>query len=159
GGETLDPAFRTDHSPRLARARCQSAGRAHRSMGGAAAVATGSSGGGRWQESAPQSCDGPSGSPSAECHPAPGGRGRGANGRGRENQRDPQTAPVLDPLPLAGTVVTADALHTQKETARYLVEKKKADYLFIAKDNQPTLRQDIADLHLEAIPPSAHHDR
>ena len=63
------------------------------------------------------------------------------------------------PLPLEGTVVTADALHTQKETARYLVEEKKADYLFIAKDNQPTLRQDIADLHLESIPPSAHHPR
>ena len=71
----------------------------------------------------------------------------------------PQLPALLAPLPLEGTVVTADALHTQKETARYLVEKKKADYLFIAKDNQPTLRQDIADLHLESIPPSAHHDR
>ena len=71
----------------------------------------------------------------------------------------PKLPALLAPLPLEGTVVTADALHTQKETARYLVEKKQADYLFIAKDNQPTLRQDIADLHLEAIPPSAHHDR
>ena len=71
----------------------------------------------------------------------------------------PKLPQLLDPLPLAGTVVTADALHTQKETARYLVEEKQADYLFIAKDNQPTLRQDIADLHLESIPPSAHHDR
>ena len=71
----------------------------------------------------------------------------------------PKLPALLAPLPLAGTVVTADALHTQKETARYLVEEKKADYLFIAKDNQPTLRQDIADLHLESIPPSAHHLR
>ena len=71
----------------------------------------------------------------------------------------PKLPALLAPLPLQGTVVTADALHTQKETARYLVEEKKADYLFIAKDNQPTLRQDIADLHLESIPPSAHHDR
>ena len=71
----------------------------------------------------------------------------------------PKLPALLAPLPLAGTVVTADALHTQKETARYLVEEKQADYLFIAKDNQPTLRQDIADLHLESIPPSAHHDR
>ena len=71
----------------------------------------------------------------------------------------PKLPQLLAPLPLAGTVVTADALHTQKETARYLVEEKQADYLFIAKDNQPTLRQDIADLHLESIPPSAHHDR
>ena len=66
---------------------------------------------------------------------------------------------LLAPLPLQGTVVTADALHTQKETARYLVEEKKADYLFLVKANQPTLRQDIADLQLEAFPPSAHHPR
>ena len=71
----------------------------------------------------------------------------------------PKLPALLAPLPLEGTVVTADALHTQKETARYLVEEKKADYLFIVKDNQPTLRQDIADLHLETIPPSAHHPR
>jgi predicted transposase YbfD/YdcC len=55
--------------------------------------------------------------------------------------------------------VTADALHTQQETARYLVEDKKADYLFIVKDNQPTLRQDIAALELKSFPPSAHHHR
>ncbi len=71
----------------------------------------------------------------------------------------PKLPALLAPLPLQGTVVTADALHTQKETARYRVEEKQAGYLFIAKDNQPRLRQDIADLHLEAIPPSAHHDR
>lgn len=71
----------------------------------------------------------------------------------------PKLPELLAPLPLQGTVVTADALHTQKETARYVVEEKKADYLFIAKDNQPTLRQDIADLKLEAFPPSAHHPR
>jgi hypothetical protein len=71
----------------------------------------------------------------------------------------PKLPQLLDPLPLAGAVVTADALHTQVETARYLVETKKADYLFIVKDNQPTLRQDIADLNLNAFPPSAHHHR
>jgi hypothetical protein len=71
----------------------------------------------------------------------------------------PKLPQLLDPLPLEGTVVTADAMHTQRETARYLVEQKKADYLFIVKENQPTLRQDIADLNLESIPPSAHHNR
>jgi len=34
-----------------------------------------------------------------------------------------------------------------------VVAEKKADYLFIVKDNQPTLRQDIADLNLESISP------
>lgn len=62
---------------------------------------------------------------------------------------------LLLPLPLDGAVVTADAMHTQRESARFLVKDKGADYLFIAKDNQPTLRQDIADLNLNAFPPSA----
>jgi len=66
---------------------------------------------------------------------------------------------LLAPLPLEGAVVTLDAMHTQAATARYLVEEKKADYLFTVKDNQPTLKQDIADLHLESFPPSAHHGR
>lgn len=61
--------------------------------------------------------------------------------------------PLLDPLPLAGRVVTADALHTQAETARYLVEDKQAHYLFTVKDNQPTLKNDIAGLRMEAFPP------
>ena len=71
----------------------------------------------------------------------------------------PKLPQLLDPLPIAGAVVTADALHTQVETARYLVETKQADYLFTVKDNQPTLRQDIADLDWQAFPPSAHHHR
>jgi hypothetical protein len=65
----------------------------------------------------------------------------------------PKLPELLAPLPLEGAVVTADALHTQQETARYLVEDKKADYLFIVKDNQSTLRQDIADLDWTAFPP------
>jgi predicted transposase YbfD/YdcC len=53
---------------------------------------------------------------------------------------------MLAQLQIEGTVVTADALHTQKETARYVVEQKKADYVFVAKDNQPTLCEDIREL-------------
>jgi predicted transposase YbfD/YdcC len=62
----------------------------------------------------------------------------------------------LDPLDLAGTVVTADALHTQRKLARFLVEKKKADYVLTVKDNQPTLKKDIAELFAaESFPPGA----
>jgi hypothetical protein len=64
--------------------------------------------------------------------------------------------PVVATLPLAGAVVTGDALFTQKAIATHLVEVKHADYLFTVKDNQPTLRQDIVDLRLDAFPPSAH---
>jgi predicted transposase YbfD/YdcC len=59
---------------------------------------------------------------------------------------------LLDSLDIKGAVVTADALHTQRETARYLVEDKSADFVFIVKDNQPTLKQDIEILHLEVGP-------
>lgn len=51
-----------------------------------------------------------------------------------------QVRPLLDDLDIAGALVTADALHVQKDTARYLVQDKQADYLFTAvKDNQPSL--------------------
>lgn len=62
---------------------------------------------------------------------------------------------LLEPLPLTGKVVTADALHTQKELARYIVENKQADYCFTVKDNQKTLKEDISACSLnESFPPS-----
>jgi hypothetical protein len=62
---------------------------------------------------------------------------------------------LLAPVPLEGAVVTADSLHTQRATASYLVEEKKADYLFTVKENQPTLMEAIKDLNLADFPPSA----
>ncbi|HUT76382.1 MAG TPA: ISAs1 family transposase [Polyangia bacterium] len=53
--------------------------------------------------------------------------------------------PLLSDLDIQGAVVTGDALLTQREIARHIVEDKHADYVFQVKDNQPTLRQDIAD--------------
>jgi predicted transposase YbfD/YdcC len=57
-----------------------------------------------------------------------------------------QVGPLLDGLDIKGCVVTADALLTQREIARHIVEDKQADYVFTVKDNQPTLRKDISDL-------------
>ena len=54
--------------------------------------------------------------------------------------------PMLEHLTLAGRVVTADAMHTQREHARFLVEGKSAAYLFFVKENQPTLYDAIATL-------------
>jgi len=84
--------------------------------------------------------------------------------------------PLLAGLDIQGVVVTGDALLTQREIARHLVEDKRADYVFTAKDNQPTLRKDISDLFAmqeqearqqqartkppaEAFPPSAQDRR
>jgi len=66
----------------------------------------------------------------------------------------PAAKPLLEPLDLKGKVVTGDAMHTQTTLARFLVEKKKADYLFTVKDNQSTLKEDIEALNLSgAFPP------
>jgi len=56
--------------------------------------------------------------------------------------------PVLEPLDIADKTITADALLTQRKLADYLLERG-AHYLFIAKDNQPTLAADIR-LHFAA---------
>jgi hypothetical protein len=65
--------------------------------------------------------------------------------------------PLLEPLPLEGKVVTADALHTQAENARFVVEAKKADYLFPVKQNQRNLYEAIKDLAEEDFSPSVHN--
>jgi hypothetical protein len=41
-------------------------------------------------------------------------------------------------------VVTLDALHTQAETARHLIDDKKAHNLMIVKGNQPSLLRAVA---------------
>jgi hypothetical protein len=66
---------------------------------------------------------------------------------------------LLDPLDLEDRLITLDALHTHASTARYLVEKKHADYLFIVKDNQSTLKKDIEDLGMLDSPPSPPNHR
>ena len=47
-------------------------------------------------------------------------------------------------LSIEGCIIVADAMHCQKVTAKVIVEKK-ADYVLSVKDNQSTLKQDIAD--------------
>ena len=51
--------------------------------------------------------------------------------------------PLLDAIDIQGKTITADALLTQRELARYLVEKRNAHYHFTVKGNQPTLLADI----------------
>ncbi|WP_328624550.1 ISAs1 family transposase [Streptomyces sp. NBC_00353] len=53
---------------------------------------------------------------------------------------------LLAPFDLAGTVVTADALHTQREHAKWLVEVKQAHYLLVVKGNQPNLHAAVKTL-------------
>jgi predicted transposase YbfD/YdcC len=52
-------------------------------------------------------------------------------------------APLLAPLDIDGIVITADALLTQRDFARHLVEARKAHYHFTVKGNQKTLLEDL----------------
>ena len=50
---------------------------------------------------------------------------------------------LLHALPLEGSVVTGDAIFAQEETCRVIMDGG-GDYFFMVKDNQPTLKADIA---------------
>ncbi|MFF1748203.1 ISAs1 family transposase [Streptomyces mirabilis] len=55
-------------------------------------------------------------------------------------------AALLDPFDLHGVTVTGDALHTQRDHARFLVETKKAHYAFTVKRNQKNLYEQLRTL-------------
>lgn len=50
---------------------------------------------------------------------------------------------LLRMLPLEGVIITGDAMFTRRETCRAIIDGS-GDYFFIAKDNQPALKADIA---------------
>ncbi|GHD27634.1 hypothetical protein GCM10007147_26840 [Nocardiopsis kunsanensis] len=58
----------------------------------------------------------------------------------------PALADVLDGLDIEGSVISADALHTQTDTAQHLVSERKAHYVLTVKRNQPTLFDQVKAL-------------
>jgi predicted transposase YbfD/YdcC len=61
--------------------------------------------------------------------------------------------PLLDTLPdLAGVVITADAMHTQRDHVEYLA-RRGAHWVLTVKANQPTLRRQLAGLPWRGIEP------
>jgi predicted transposase YbfD/YdcC len=71
-----------------------------------------------------------------------------------------QFGPLLEPLDLAGAVITADALHTQRDHAEFLVGTKRAHYILVVKKNQPGLYARIKNLPWRIIPAGdRQHDR
>ncbi|WP_207922696.1 hypothetical protein [Micromonospora sp. KC606] len=65
--------------------------------------------------------------------------------------------PTLD---LDGAIITADALHTQRDHARWLIENKKAGYVFVVKRNQRRLYRQVKTLPWAKIPVlDVTHDR
>ena len=59
---------------------------------------------------------------------------------------------LLQPLDLAGTVVTFDALHTVRANLDWLAGEKKAQYIAVVKENQPLLHARIKALPSRQVP-------
>ncbi|WP_420082596.1 ISAs1 family transposase (plasmid) [Streptomyces sp. JL4002] len=60
--------------------------------------------------------------------------------------------PLLEPLDLTGAVVTFDALLTQTDHAKFLVEQKGAHYIAVLKGNHPTLHALVKELPWKEVP-------
>ena len=72
----------------------------------------------------------------------------------------PAVQAVLKRMDLEGSLVTADALNTQAETARIVVQDKGGDYLLPVKGNQPGVQKNVRQLHKGlscAFSPSGHN--
>ena len=77
-----------------------------------------------------------------------------------------QVRDLLDPADLAGAVVTGDAAHVQRETARYIAGPAKdggreSDYFLFVKGTQPGLQRAVYEAHPGRLPTRAgpHRDR
>ena len=62
----------------------------------------------------------------------------------------PAVQQLIEQLDLAGSVVTADAMHCQKVTAELIIEKE-ADYILQVKGNQPSLQTALNDVITQAL--------
>jgi predicted transposase YbfD/YdcC len=59
---------------------------------------------------------------------------------------------LLEPLDLAGAVVTFDALHTVRANLDWLATEKKAHYIAVVKQNQPLLHARVKALPWRQVP-------
>lgn len=69
----------------------------------------------------------------------------------------PAIKDLLGGVDLAGAVITADALHCQRDTASWLIQHG-AGYVFTVKGNQPTLRAKLKDLPWSQVPGHTYRD-
>lgn len=63
----------------------------------------------------------------------------------------PMLRKLLDTFDITGAVITADALHCQRDTAEHIIGRS-GHYIFTVKDNQPTLRRQLKNLPWKQIP-------
>ena len=63
--------------------------------------------------------------------------------------------PLLEPLPLDDVLITADAMQTTRDNARFLREVKHAHFLWPVLGNQPKLQEQLNALPWETAPVAA----
>jgi len=88
------------------------------------------------------------------------GRWLGSEAVAEGSNEIPAVQRVLRRVDLEGSLVTADALNTQSETARIVVQEKGGDYLFTVKGNQPGVVKNVRQLYkglARAFSPSGHN--
>jgi predicted transposase YbfD/YdcC len=69
----------------------------------------------------------------------------------RRKMRKVALKPLLTPHLIKGRIFTLDAMHTQRALCAQ-IHRFGGDYILIAKDNQPTLHEDSADLFEDRSP-------
>jgi hypothetical protein len=81
------------------------------------------------------------------AYSVPGGRWLGSEPVAEASNEIPAAQELLRRAPIEGTLVIADALHTQTETARIIVQARGADYLFTVKGNQKGVCNTVRQLY------------
>jgi hypothetical protein len=75
------------------------------------------------------------------------GRWLGSEAVAEGSNEIPAVQRLLQRVDLEGSLVTADALNTQTQTARIVVQQKGGDYLFTVKGNQPGIAANAQELY------------
>jgi hypothetical protein len=75
------------------------------------------------------------------------GRWLGSEAVAKESNEISAAQELLGRIDLDGSLVTADALHTQSETARIVVQDQGGDFLFTVKGNQPGVQKNVQQLY------------
>lgn len=70
---------------------------------------------------------------------------------GAKTNEIPMLTKLLDTIDITGAVITADALHCQRDTAEHITGRG-GHYIFTVKDNQPKLRKQLKTLPWKQIP-------
>ncbi len=82
------------------------------------------------------------------------GRALGVEAVADKSNEIPAAQTLLDRLDLDGTIALMDALHTQVETARSVVQEGGGDFVLVVKGNQGTLLDQAKTLLPEGFSPS-----